>query len=241
MDTNKKIWIYGLQDPRDNIIKYVGKSKNPDKRYKNHLYHIKHENTKKSRWIKKLLKLNLKPILVILKETDEFLYEYWEEFYIKKFLSEGINLKNYDEKGIGTASGMNQKTRQSISKKIGKHIFQYDLDGNFLKEFSSLREAERILKIDHGNISKCLKGEYRHVHGFIFTFEKKVVSKIENKKSEKKEVVEIDEFNNIIQQYESIADASKKCNIDASNISRVCNGKKKNTYGRFFKFKKDIM
>mgnify|MGYP003338373331 CR=1 FL=1 len=83
-NTIQKVWIYALKDPRDNEIKYVGKSNNPEKRLKGHIYKAKYEHTRKGNWIKKLIKLKLLPILEILKETNEDEYQEWEEFYIKK-------------------------------------------------------------------------------------------------------------------------------------------------------------
>lgn len=63
--------IYGLKDPQDNLIKYVGVSKNIDVRYKSHLY--TKDNGGKNNWIDELKKVHLRPELIILHtlETDD--------------------------------------------------------------------------------------------------------------------------------------------------------------------------
>lgn len=235
-----KIWIYALLDPRNNEIRYIGKSKDPQKRFKQHIYTSSKENTRKGNWIKSLIKKDLKPILKILKETDEDEFNFWEEFYIKKTIDEGSKLTNYDEKGIGTSGGMKKRTVDKIKKKLSKKVYQYSLDGALIKEHASLREAERDTNINHGNISKCCKNVYPHVGGFIFSLEKKdSLPAIKNNKAEKKKVIEVDYKGDILEEYASIAEAARKTGIDASNISRVCSGKKKDTYNRKFLFKEE--
>ena len=44
METKKR-WIYALKDPRDDTYKYVGMSKNPSKRLKEHVSDSKRERT----------------------------------------------------------------------------------------------------------------------------------------------------------------------------------------------------
>ena len=245
MEHTNKVWIYALIDPRDETVKYIGKSKRPKARLREHIRRTYDSNSKKCAWIRKLLKVGLKPYIKILLETNEKEYAYWEEFYIKEHINKGCKLTNYDEKGIGIFSGKRQPIKKSTIRKLkkvkAKKIYQYDLNGNLIQEFPSLREAERILNINHGNISKCCNGLYPHTGGFIFkTDQSGIIQPVQNKKAEKKIVIEVSKDGSILQEFASIADAAKITGIDASNISRVCNGKKKDTYHRFFKFKEVI-
>jgi group I intron endonuclease len=52
----------------------------------------------------------------------------------------------------------------------GKPVLQYDLDGNFIAEYSSAREAEKTTGIGYKMISRVCLGERPHTHGFIFKF-----------------------------------------------------------------------
>lgn len=53
---------------------------------------------------------------------------------------------------------------------IRKPILQYDLDGNFVAEYKSAREAEEITGIGHKMISRVCRGDRTYTHGFIFKF-----------------------------------------------------------------------
>jgi group I intron endonuclease len=47
-------------------------------------------------------------------------------------------------------------------------VAQYDLNGNFIKEFSSIIEASRETEIPSQNIGANIKGRYKHAGGFIW-------------------------------------------------------------------------
>lgn len=53
-----------------------------------------------------------------------------------------------------------------------KPVLQYDLDGNFVAEYESAREAEKITGIGYKMISRVCKGERERTHGYIFKFKK---------------------------------------------------------------------
>ena len=53
-----------------------------------------------------------------------------------------------------------------------KTILQMNEEGKTISEFSSLSEAEKILKIPATSISKALKGEYEKAGGFYWRFKK---------------------------------------------------------------------
>lgn len=61
----------------------------------------------------------------------------------------------------------NQKRRINSSK--NKKIIQLTLNGDFVAEWQSLREAERH-GFNHGNISQCLTGRIGTYKGFIWKY-----------------------------------------------------------------------
>jgi hypothetical protein len=63
----RKTYIYGLVDPDDKVIKYVGKTKNPKQRYMLHL--LDKEKSPKTDWIKNLKQKNKFPVFQIMKEN----------------------------------------------------------------------------------------------------------------------------------------------------------------------------
>lgn len=55
-------------------------------------------------------------------------------------------------------------------KNIKKPIIQYDLNSNFIKEWSSIREASKNLNLNESSISQHLGGKQKTSGGFIWKF-----------------------------------------------------------------------
>ena len=53
---------------------------------------------------------------------------------------------------------------------FSKSVLQYDLDGNFIAEYYSMREAGRQLNRPHNGISNVLKGKQKTAYGFIWKY-----------------------------------------------------------------------
>jgi hypothetical protein len=231
----KITYIYGLYNLNEpDIIRYVGKANNPIARKNRHISDSKRENTYKSNWIKsfdakKYLRLK---ILAICPDKD---FPFYEENFIKKYQSD--KLINSDETGQVNIGRKREIIDKAVSK-ISKIVYQFDLNGNFLAEYKSAREAARHLKVSHSYISRNCNGEFKHTQGFIFSYDKnKSINKVENPNAIKKNIIEVDSNNNIINEWISIMECSRDTKIDNGNLSRVCNGKRNNIKGRFFRFK----
>lgn len=93
-------YIYGLADPLSGNIRYVGKSYDPNSRYRMHLK-IKEPKTHKEFWIVSLKKLGLLPELVILETTTELQAAEREIFWIAEYRSLGFKLTNSTDGGEG--------------------------------------------------------------------------------------------------------------------------------------------
>ncbi len=65
----------------------------------------------------------------------------------------GIQHSSETKIKIGT-SRLGHKASLSTLEKISMPILQYDLNNNFIKEWSSIREASRQLKLNSGGLSK---------------------------------------------------------------------------------------
>lgn len=63
-----------------------------------------------------------------------------------------------------------KKPKSKYKKREGKSILQYDLEGNFIKEWSSIKEAAKELKIGSGNIVEIIKGHIKHPKKHIFKY-----------------------------------------------------------------------
>lgn len=69
----KLYYIYGLVDPNDKIIRYIGLTTNPQNRYNQHYYNHQIQSKEKYEWINGLKLQNLRPEMTILEtiETDD--------------------------------------------------------------------------------------------------------------------------------------------------------------------------
>jgi hypothetical protein len=147
-----------------------------------------------------------------------------------------VALTNSDETGHGS-TGRRKEILGKQSEKMGRVVYQYDLNGNFIKEYKSVRTAAAKLNLSHSNISRSCNGISKHSGGFTFRYEKDDnIIEITNPNSIRKLVIEVDSDNIEINRWNSVMDCARETGIDNSNISRVCNGIHKNTRGRYFKF-----
>lgn len=99
-----KTYIYGLKDPRDNQIYYIGKSNNPKKRLKEHL-EDKHTNPHKRAWIEDLVSCNLIPKLEILEKVDINNWGDIERDWITRGRNNGYPLTNITDGGGASSFG----------------------------------------------------------------------------------------------------------------------------------------
>lgn len=109
-------FIYSLNDPKTNYVRYIGKANNVEKRFERHLKEaIKFkEGTHKIVWINSLLKILLKPTLTIIDEVLIDEYSFWEKHYISLYKSWGFDLTNGTEGGDGLVKP-NNITREKMS------------------------------------------------------------------------------------------------------------------------------
>lgn len=89
-------YVYGLKDPRDNKIKYVGCSHDVHKeRIAKHMWDAKNNNTnKKCRWLKQLAKEGLLPELIVFAEGNLIEMETIERALIGTLLPHIINISS---------------------------------------------------------------------------------------------------------------------------------------------------
>ena len=121
--------IYGLKDPVDNIIKYVGVSKNVESRYKQHFY-IKHNETK-FEWISKLKETGLRPELIkleVIKTSDRNEALNLEREYIKRYKDTLYNLTGFVDKEpkVNTHISITEELKtelDAVKKVIGNYSY----------------------------------------------------------------------------------------------------------------------
>lgn len=60
--------------------------------------------------------------------------------------------------------------RTGMAKNPTKPVLQYDLNGNFIQEWSSAKEAATTMNLKSSNICHCCKGRIHHTGGYIWKY-----------------------------------------------------------------------
>lgn len=91
-------YIYLLKCPLSGEVKYVGKTANPERRYKQHVKKLDKQMTPKRKWLEMLFAKNLKPIIEVIEKVDGDGRDR-EQFYVTKYKDTVLNIHN-PEKGM---------------------------------------------------------------------------------------------------------------------------------------------
>lgn len=84
-------YIYGLIDPKTDIVRYIGKTNNPKRRLSGHIYEATHPETSlspesiKNKWIRKLKEIGLYPTYTILEITTRLIASKREKYWIAQY------------------------------------------------------------------------------------------------------------------------------------------------------------
>ena len=133
-----------------------------------------------------------------------------------------------------------------------KKVNQYDLDGNFIKTFDSIKDASVELtgsiravsnissvckrkKTTNGAIIRSYKGYQWRYFDDCDDIRPYYINKA-NHSSQSKKIEEIDSQGNIIGTYNSIGECAKILKLNDSSISQVCKGNYKTTKGHMFRY-----
>ena len=119
-----------------------------------------------------------------------------------------------------------------------KPVYQYDLDGNFIKKFECGIQAERELGFTI--VHAIYESKRGYTHGFLFSLEphtKEYWDKVtkENKGSTRR-VAQCDDNDNEIARFNTVTEAAKAMNVTLTCISNCCRGKTIHAAGYKWKF-----
>lgn len=188
-------------------------------------------------------------IFTLLEECEESLLNvrerYWQEYY-NVLSKKGLNCKMTET--LDKSGRLSENTKKAIRKSlIGttdtckhlmKKVYQYAKDGSFLKEYISLREAERQTGIFASSIGHAIKGRgySKSAGGYLWSYDK--LQTHPGYVGPVGKIVEQYSLDNVlIKEFESICNAAKQLNIDKSGIIRCCKRKQKQCAGFIFKYK----
>jgi hypothetical protein len=174
------------------------------------------------------------------------------------FIKEWISLNTINkETGLNKANIAN--CCRSVAKSVGGYIWrykdefieinidklndrirpvkQYDLFGNFIKEYSSIRETMEY-GFNDANVQSCCSGKSKSHCNYIWRYsEDKPPTKYKNKTI--KPVLQYDKNMNFIREWDSISMVTKELGIGSNSITTCCKGKYNSAGGYIWKYKND--
>jgi group I intron endonuclease len=257
------IGIYKIISPNNKI--YIGQSIDIERRFNEYKNKTHHTQPKLLNSLQKYgISTHTFSIIEICVIGDLNTRErYWQEYY--NVLKDGLNcrLQNTNDK-----SGVDSyETKYRKSQSLLKPIIQYDIEGNFIRKWNSIKEAQTSLNISR--ISRSCLEKSKSVGGWIFRHETnplpdnyihpthgnkgKIISLETREKMSKsgKGKPQPERFSIIkskpvicynlegieLNTFNSISEASQMLDLDLSAISKCCRGVYKSTKKYKFKFK----
>lgn len=183
--------IYVLIDPRTDEVRYVGKANNVSERYKAHLNRARKHQIHKKNWIDLLKREGLKPIIQVIDEVPIEEWVFWEIYWVSQMKAWGFNLINYTLGGDGCTFGNQTSFKKGHKSWLGKNhsdetkrkiaennwqkgkpsfkrckVNQYSLNGELIKTWDSILEAEKHTGSSSTKIVSCCKGKRKTHNNF---------------------------------------------------------------------------
>ena len=116
-----------------------------------------------------------------------------------------------------------------------KKVVQCDLQGNFIAEYESVQEASEKTGTHRPSLSLNLSKRYKSANGFIFVYADEYPIKDMNEyevKRKGKKIFQLDKVSGeILNEYDSIADAGRALGKNYKAIHKVLDDENKTAYG----------
>lgn len=135
----------------------------------------------------------------------------------------------YNENLLNLKITLNNLKSNSI-----KNIYQFDLNGNFINHYTSIREASINTNTSEDNLYSCLNKNSYTANNFIFMKEnnleevKAIINHLTNSKytSAGKTILQFNYNKELIGEYDNRNIISNKYNITPNSVSRVLSGER---------------
>lgn len=187
-------------------------------------------------------------IFTYIDEVKSFDKNYWkplESFWISYFKFLGFELMNKNDGGGGSSEyteEIKQKMRKPRTKFTksylsSKPVLQYDLEGNFIKEWLSMTDAS--LETGSKDITLCCRGGVNRSGNFIWRYKNNPIGNDFQKHIHGKTipVIQYDTNGKLIKEWNYLQEKFSKMEI--KNIHSVCNKKSKTAYSYIWRFYND--
>ena len=129
---HKKCYIYTLE--YNKVIFYVGKSSNPEYRFKRHKNEAKYKRTHKEKFINKILMNKDDITMSILDVVEHRAGNFWEKYWISQLKQWGIYLRNGTKGGDGGDCWSGKKHSEATKLKLSKIRYDQISEGKIYRQ-----------------------------------------------------------------------------------------------------------
>lgn len=147
--------------------------------------------------------------------------------------------------------GEEDLTKNSVrikhTSRISEGVLQYNNNGKIIAEFESVTDASKKTGIGYYSIHDAIRGRQKHAGGYGFVYKKDYSgdkNDLINRSTNKRPVMtpipvlQCDDDENIINEFESISQAERETNISSTCIHKALKGKQKHAGGYVWRYKK---
>lgn len=131
---------------------------------------------------------------------------------------------------------MSDYTKEKL-KEHYNNVFQYNIDGTFIREWKCASDASSELGVDVSNISRCCNNITKTSNGYIWRYEKDVQDKndicIEN---EKPKIFQYNKNGEYVAKFNSVREAFELTGIKKTGIRGCLSGRLKSSGGYMWSY-----
>ena len=151
------------------------------------------------------------------------------------------NLKHAYKNKLKLCTKKHRETaKYQCKKNFNKKVLQYNLNGNFIKEWNSITDASNFYNISISSITQCCQGILKSSYKYIWKYKTTDFPLIIPNYTKQYKCIPVLQYtlqNVFVKEYKSLTDASQKTNINAPHISECIRKKRKTAGGYIWKSK----
>jgi group I intron endonuclease len=167
------------------------------------------------------------------KHTEESKRKIGEYNKTKRVFTEETRKKISDSK-----KGIKRDSSKWKNKKTGRSCYEYDKNGIFIKEWSSIIEVCHHYSVSESTIRSVITTNYLFNKSKRFSFDKKDFLDVETFKRKEKRVLQFDLNGDLIREWDSIKEIVIHLGLKTpTTISNCLNGLSKTAKGFIWKYK----
>lgn len=157
----------------------------------------------------------------------------WEQIDTATSIDE---LAQLEQKYVYEYNSKKEGYNSSIGGDFKKTVYQYNLvDGNLINSYKCLTDAGNAVNATKQCISRACLSLNNIYKGYFWSYEFKEPFK-PNEDNRKKEVLQYNLNGDLLNCFNSVADASKFSGISKTCISRVCRGEREQSGGYIWRY-----